>query len=939
MNKTLDEKYVLALIDTQFDNQKYFIDLDGVFEEFCAVFFQEISNQLDIFENKFATIFDEYETFKIYTYNYLHKQILNLSMKTLINELDYYKSKSSSMEDVYDDFIEQLLTTEFHQYLYEEYPLLYKQIDRKITNYFRLITDATQRLINDFNEIQKKFRISKLLITDCSFSSGDFHNNGNTTLFFTINNKRIVYKPKNLINDSVMESIIELINRQPLQKYKLKHVNTINKGNYGWQIFIEKKDCHSIQEVERYYYRIGSFLSIFLALGTDDLHNENIISSNEYPYFIDLETLVKEEKDLDGFTGIVKNFFSEINSSVLSTMLLPTNAVYNSIGGDIGGISSFNEVASTKITSFQLVNKGTDKIRLENKEVHLGSEDNFLYLNGELCYPNNYHKKITEGFEDTFYILKNNIFSIYGIISEYNISTRCVFRPTYVYASFLDASNHPKYLKSNSEHIKLFQSFNVSEKENVRVVGNQEIESLVNGDIPYFERKGKNLICNQQLIISNYFDTDINELIYTRLSKINNINIDRQSYYIRLTLSTLTKKREENNLNIFQEYNSTYKNNLSNNLKRKIIIEKINSNISNNFIWDVTEESCTWITATQFDSNYSLNCVNGFLYEGGGILMYYLILFKKTNNHKYLLYAEAMFTGLEKMGLLKQNLSESAFVGAGSHIYLSLNLYCVTGKSKYLVFIKKTLVYLLSIEFKNIDYLTGVSGLLVLLKSISNKLSLDELIPLTKKAINFLDKNIVSFQPETGIAHGYSGLQLGYLAAADILKDNSYIDKANSLSLIEDNYFQLNENSWLDLRDNKSVHFGWCRGSSGISYVRTSLSMSSKQKNNENILIAIDTFKNKIKSNEFIDDSLCHGVFGAIDNLIDLRKRTHLFDKKIISELFYLRLDDIFSHGFRYGVNNLIESNDFFLGLTGLGYVSLRIEDENLPSILHLETF
>jgi len=920
--------------------KEHLIGLEGSFEEFCSIYTKMIKTKLAYFLDRYEVYLEDKKSFESYSYRYLYKAILNYSLKTLIKEINKYKDRYNSENDVYCDFSNDLMKLSFHKELYEKYPELYLLIKKRIENYFSLIGTFLNRLIKDFKILQNTFKLSHIKIADIYISNGDFHNGGSTTVFFSIDGKNIVYKPKNLENDLLLQDIVGFINEHSVQKCKLKHVETINKGNYGWQIVIEKRQCEQVEEVNNFYYRIGSFLSIFMLLGTEDLHNENILSSGEHPYFIDLETLVKPVKDTSVFSGVTKSFFDEINQSVLSTMLLPTNAIYSAVDCDIGGISSFNEGPTSQIKAFQLINKGTDRIELLEQEVFMGSGENHLYLNDRLIYPTDFSEKIIEGFTDTFSILKENIDSLYELIKKRNVFSRCVLRPTFIYGLFLDASIHPNYLHKDDERFKLFHLLFSTKHQKANLYVEQEIKALMNGDVPYFHQDGKDLVCNQEYVIKDYFDLHLDEIIAERINRVSTINIERQVSYIRLSLSTLKTPQSVKMANIFKGKDIPNTGKLSYSLKKRYILDIIEREISKKLLWDKSNESCTWLTVTQFDSRYRLNCANGFIYESGGVLMFYLMLFKHTNESKYLSYAESIFRGLREMGMLKQKLNESAFVGATSHLYLASNLYQITKKEEYKLFVIDTLNCILDIKFNNIDYLNGVSGLLVLLNSLYKKIPLKEILTVTKKAVHYLENNIENFQPETGIAHGYSGLALGYIAAAELLNDNSFLKDACNIVSLENEYFDEEFKNWLDLRDNKSVNYGWCRGSSGIAVVRAKLKCALGQNENTDLNFSLETTYKALKTLKFVDDSLCHGLYGAIDNLIDVNKilGNSPLDNNLL-QLFDENLDKTISSGFKYGAPTLIESDNLFVGSIGLGYLILRSENNKLPSILHLELF
>lgn len=51
---------------------------------------------------------------------------------------------------------------------------------------------------------------------------------------------------------------------------------------YGWCEIVIQRDCKSIEELSRYYQRIGIILFINYLLEGGDIHFENLIACNEY---------------------------------------------------------------------------------------------------------------------------------------------------------------------------------------------------------------------------------------------------------------------------------------------------------------------------------------------------------------------------------------------------------------------------------------------------------------------------------------------------------------------------------------------------------------------------------------------------------------------------------------------------------------------------------
>ena len=62
-------------------------------------------------------------------------------------------------------------------------------------------------------------------------------------------------------------------------KYDMRTITIIDCGDYGWETYVEQSPCSCIEDVEAYYYRIGTILFCNYLLKAGDMHYENLIAS------------------------------------------------------------------------------------------------------------------------------------------------------------------------------------------------------------------------------------------------------------------------------------------------------------------------------------------------------------------------------------------------------------------------------------------------------------------------------------------------------------------------------------------------------------------------------------------------------------------------------------------------------------------------------------
>ena len=70
-----------------------------------------------------------------------------------------------------------------------------------------------------------------------------------------------------------------------------RRLGLIDRGPYGWTEYIEPQPCQSMDQVHRYFMRMGELMCVITLLGGTDFHSNNIVACGEYPVPVDLEGL------------------------------------------------------------------------------------------------------------------------------------------------------------------------------------------------------------------------------------------------------------------------------------------------------------------------------------------------------------------------------------------------------------------------------------------------------------------------------------------------------------------------------------------------------------------------------------------------------------------------------------------------------------------------
>jgi lantibiotic modifying enzyme len=277
---------------------------------------------------------------------------------------------------------------------------------------------------------------------------GDSHRGGRSVVIAELGDgQRIVYKPRPMAVDLHFQELIRWLNREGLRP-ALRPIRILDRGAYGWSELVEHQECGSAGEVADFYRRLGALLALFHALGSSDIHQENLIAAGAHPVVVDLETALQPRSGHD-------------SSTVLQSGLLP------------------RELTAADGTSVDVSGIG-------------GEGGNRPVLRGEKADFRRYVDVIAEGFSRTYRLLerkRRELLSPEGPLSWFaRDEVRTVLRPSQVYARAIEQAFHPLFLRDPAQRRPLFELvWAAAEADPKRkLVLASEIGDLLEGDIPVF---------------------------------------------------------------------------------------------------------------------------------------------------------------------------------------------------------------------------------------------------------------------------------------------------------------------------------------------------------------------------------------------------------------------------------------------------------------------
>ncbi|GAB3960528.1 hypothetical protein GCM10027614_82680 [Micromonospora vulcania] len=141
--------------------------------------------------------------------------------------------------------------------------------------------------------------------------------------------RKLVYKPRSLGVEVHFNQLVDWLNTNGL-RHQLRPLRVLDRGEYGWVEHVAVAPCQDEEQVDRFFWRQGSYLALFYALCGSDMHLENVIASGEHPVLVDLEAIfqVRPRVDVEEALPLVLGEAPRVvRDSVLRVGLLPERMI------------------------------------------------------------------------------------------------------------------------------------------------------------------------------------------------------------------------------------------------------------------------------------------------------------------------------------------------------------------------------------------------------------------------------------------------------------------------------------------------------------------------------------------------------------------------------------------------------------------------------------
>ena len=778
---------------------------------------------------------------------------------------------------------------------------------------------------------------SKVLYIQMNLS--DPHRGGKTVAKVTLDNGySIIYKPHSLNKEVLLNEIYQLFMKKSAFRFKL--LGVVDMQTYGWEEYIESKECNTEDEVKRYFERMGFLLFICYLFGATDIHCENIIASGEFPVLIDAETIpgiVLKEVTHTAEECVRKR----INNSVIRTGILPT-LVWGKNGKGVV-VSALGNSTKMK-TPFKLpyvINEFSSDIQVVYAQKEVSIKESLPIFQGNIVGAACYCDQICYGFEEAYHLYMQLQTKLEPLI-EGMLEQKCrfIFRHTQQYSMYLNISFYPQFLTSWEERYRFFSALN-EHKQFIELYQYEKI-ALQEMNIPIFEVdiKNGNIYDGESKgysLQNFYIDKD-----YYKMKHLCETDLDYQKKCIKLSLDMLTERRLPELLNVKEHEGMIFKEKIVTNIADYICASAV-----------IYKGDISWDSITFYDNNtWSLRPMGLDLYDGlSGIAIFLASVNTKYPSEKYnnifKLIQQKLFDYTDHNGYFMQNLrtkDSGILKGEGSIVYTYFLLYKITGDKNFLFYAEKHYSQFEEIFFQceNPDYLSGCAGAIIVLTKLysetTNRKYLDAAEMLGEKIWKMAKKqkegygivsSIDDLLPLAGMSHGTSGYIMAYAYLFERIQKPDYYDRIIKLLRYENSLFNPEYGNWRDLRKTEQEGQNtntWCHGAPGIALARLKLNSMEAFGNEEAVKSNIHNCLYALEHNRKIDSlCLCHGLSGNywISNYIHKRLNIDFVEKKErgLEEILIRlqRLEHMLPRE-RYNIS-------FMTGITGMG---LLLSDENL---------
>lgn len=886
--------------------------------------------------------------------------LLKVSKRVLIADMNNCKADGklhgNTEDEEYQDYVfHYLMEPEYLEGLFHRYPVLEEVLFQTLTFYVRNISEIIEHLSLDREDLNAQFFEDNPFnkVRHIAGSGSDTHCENRMVYKVELDNGEVLYhKPRRNEGIHFFNDLYTRIGESCGLSVYVTPV--FMRAGYAWEKDVSYRACDTEQQTEDYFKRLGMILCICHLCHTSDMHYENIIAHGEYPVLIDYETLIQLPFQPVNFDTSEAD--AAVRMSVLTIGLLPffgmdmkkMKADFSGLCGDGGQVLNFKVPV--------IMNPGKSSMQIGYTFAKTREQKNRVHLNEKVINPSEYVKQIEEGFELAYTYICENKQEIYDCVQHISDGVfRHLFRNTQEYQMILDLSYHPEFMREDGKRKSFFaEALSVPGFQDKPWIIEQEMQDLLNGDIPYFQFRmsGKDVLNSKGDAVASYFQATGIEFLKEQMESQSMADMKLQEQFIEVSLTYGQVQWLEDIEHLEVEKHESY---------LPDIVEKMADTIFDKQV--ILSDGIHWINTCILpgkDSGrftYHMQTSSMYLYDGiMGNAVFLAALLKwlpehrsKKLHHDLLKQLFAYTDELSKNSIEK--LSTGAFIGEGSVVYGYELLYKITGDAKFLEYAEKhcEVVCRNLDDDDNYDIISGNAGVILVLLNLYDITGTEKYLEMAKQAAELLISRAVPAEEGigwknsgngallAGFSHGNSGIMYALTRLSSYINDERYLDIAYQAFEYEKTLYRPENGGWMDLRSDEETYvsdFKWCHGTGGILLSRILCEPYFDGNRKNTLQEDIERLRKDMTDIPLRKEmGLCHGNLGnfILGSILDDGNLKEALESKKTKVLEILQ--SVCSGDKIMGI--LYEQYDYGLmtGLSGIGYGLLYCIDETLPSI------
>ena len=787
-------------------------------------------------------------------------------------------------------FIDLACKPAFVAHLDTRYPVLRPRLQRMLDRQRRAIGMMIERFIADRDALTTLLGRPAGRLLALTMGEGDLHAGGQSVARLTVEGGQLMYKPRSLRIDHVLETFLAKVFDDDPQRIRVPPV--IDRGDYGWAAFVPHRYCSGDEELHAFYHRIGDWLGILRLLGGTDIHHENLIAVGPIPTVIDAESLfaLLPRMPPSNYGHAHELAQSLIRSSVLRTGIVPFRAPALGFDGvDLSAAGALPD-QQPQLQVPVIINAGTTEARLDIVDVDLKHSQNHPDPRPDVSL---YWDRISEGFVDTSRRLRqlDATGELAAMLDAFEgCVARDILRPTQAYVELGRMLWHPASLHDEAPGIERARDLLERNAQVMPIAPSSpeaiaaEIEDLRHGDIPVFSAPLNRARIDEALADWRGMRVDLEELTIRSALVITSLN--QRFAASPAARDFYARQPHGNNLEARRRH-------LLTDATERLLRLSVRGD----------DGSVTWITPETCQDGWMVQPLQSDVYFGMGGVVIALAGYRhevlKDRADPIASLDETLEGALQTLQALERDKPRTfgGFTGYGARIWTWLTLHDLLPRADWL---SRAVAVAEALENEGFeadtlyDILDGASGVIVPLLRLAEVTGQSRWLALAARAGEHLEKTALvdergraswatanSDRSIGGFAHGAAGIgwsvaRLALSDAGDAADRARWQQLADAAEAFQRSLYDASSGNWYDLRhgDNKPGYHTWCNGSVGIGLAASDLYRRTRDARH------LDTVRHALRACESMwgmTHTLCHGDF----SLWEFHSRARALDPDI----------------------------------------------------------